>query len=469
MWLRNLAVGVAVVVWAILSSASAQQPVRWQWSLENAKQLAGQTNRLVVVHFWADWCSPCKRMEQDVFSRPEVGAALEANYVAVKLHKDHFPATAREFGVTAIPADVIITPQGQVVERFQGYTDANQYVGRLNRVAANYRVQNGRMFAQMPGQPAAPAVQPDAAMPSSGNWAYQPTPGPGYPPPAAGRQALADHRPPDSQAQPAQATTLPAYPPYAGRPSAMQPEPPRSPYGQREFPTQDPLLSRREAPAAQAIPGLPPQEYSLAGPVRQPSMTPSPSPSMPAAQNMQPWQPALPDSSPMAGAPPAEPPAMPAAEVPPGNPPLALDGYCPVQLTEKERWVRGNPKWGVRHEGRTYLFAGPEEQSRFYSQPERFAPVLGGEDVVLLLEQGEHVSGRREHGGWFQGRVYLFVSEASFQKFFADPHRYANAVAKTKANVANRPEDGRPSAGSQQAAPWMGPQPSAAATTPYYP
>lgn len=434
MWLRNSSIGVTVVVWAMLSSASAQQPVRWQWSLENAKQLAGQTNRLVVVHFWADWCSPCKRMEQDVFSRPEVGTALEANYVAVKLHKDHFPATAREFGVTAIPADVIITPQGQVVERFQGYTDANQYVGRLNRVAANYRVQNGRMFAQIPGQPAAPAAQPGAAMPSGGNWAYQPTPGPGYPS-AAGPQALADHRANDPQARPSQATTLPAYPPYAGRPSAMQPEPPRSPYGQREVPTQDPLLSRRETPPA---------------------------------QNMRPWQPALPDSSPMAGDPAAEPPAMRAAEVPPGNPPLALDGYCPVQLTEKERWVRGSPKWGVRHEGRTYLFAGPEEQSRFYSQPDRFAPVLGGEDVVLLLEQGEHVPGRREHGGWFQGRVYLFVSEVSFQKFFADPHRYASAIAKTKASVANRPEEGRPSAGSQQVTPWMGPQPSAAATTPYY-
>ncbi len=470
MWLRNWLIGVVLASWALFSSAAAQQPIHWQWSLESAKQVAGQTNRLVLVHFWADWCSPCKRMEQDVFSRPDVAAALEADYVAVKLHKDHFPATAKEYGVTGIPADVILTPQGQVVERFQGYADASQYVGRLNRVAANYRMQSGRIYAQIPSQPAAGA---GPAMPGVSGGPYGAA---GYQP-AQGAQAFANNHAVNPQGRFPQVGAVAANPPYAGMPSAVQVDPTLSPYGKilprrrrcRRYSSMPPAQGRRVAAMNRPYGGL----------IGRPS-----GPSIPAQIQCRPRGPNRPERAlprlkpcrrgrqrtgyPMGGTVGADASPSPVVEVPAGNPPLALDGYCPVLLTEKERWVRGNVKWGVRHEGRTYLFAGPEEQGRFYAEPDRFAPVLGGDDVVLMVEQGQHVLGRREHGGWFQNRVYLFASEASFQKFFADPHRYANAVAQRNGSVASRPGARLPVGGTESVTPWTAPNPAGAVATPYY-
>jgi YHS domain-containing protein len=132
-----------------------------------------------------------------------------------------------------------------------------------------------------------------------------------------------------------------------------------------------------------------------------------------------------------------------------------LDGYCPVQLAEKERWVLGNRRWGVRHEGRTYLFAGPEEQNRFYANPEKYAPILAGDDVVPLIDQGERLPGRREHGAWYQGRVYLFSSEANLQKFSADPNRYISAVEQMRSSMAARPGAAAPSLSQPNTpAPW---------------
>ena len=97
-----------------VAAASAQQGVRWQPNLETAKRVAAQTNRLVLVHFWVDPCPPCKRMQDEVFSRDDVAAALEANYVPVQINVKDFPKTAREFGITRFPTDVIITPEGDV-------------------------------------------------------------------------------------------------------------------------------------------------------------------------------------------------------------------------------------------------------------------------------------------------------------------------------------------------------------------
>ena len=42
----------------------------------SARRLAGQTNRLVLIHFWASWCDHCKWMEAEVFTQPSVAAAL---------------------------------------------------------------------------------------------------------------------------------------------------------------------------------------------------------------------------------------------------------------------------------------------------------------------------------------------------------------------------------------------------------
>jgi len=320
----------AVLALAFSSPATAQQSLRWQPTLEGAKGLAAQTNRLVLIHFWAEWCTNCRQMEQEVLSRPEVAAAVEANYVPVKINSDHFPTTRQQYGVTALPADIIITPQGQLVERLQGLPAPAQYVARLNQLAA-----------ELPGR--------------------------GQESPAR----LAGYLPPDR--------------PLAGGP-----------------PTADPQREYWQTPA-------PPYTRQFEGP--------------------------SPAGSPPFGQPPANQP-------PQGNPTLGLDGHCPVQLCDdmmsgKLRWVLGNRLWGATHRGRTYLFAGPEQQRRFLAEADRYAPVFSGDDVIAAIERGETVPGNREHGVFFGDQIYLFANEANLEKFRRDPDHYANVVLQAMRSTAD--------------------------------
>jgi YHS domain-containing protein len=90
----------------------------------------------------------------------------------------------------------------------------------------------------------------------------------------------------------------------------------------------------------------------------------------------------------------------------------------------------GDLRWGLLHRGRTYLFAGPEQRDRFDADPDRYAPVASGNDVVLLVERGERTLGRREHGAWFGDRVYLFSGQATYLKFHAAPERYVTTLGQ---------------------------------------
>ncbi|HEX7450122.1 MAG TPA: thioredoxin family protein [Pirellulales bacterium] len=117
-----------------------------------------------------------------------------------------------------------------------------------------------------------------------------------------------------------------------------------------------------------------------------------------------------------------------APDVATGNPPLALDGYCAVTLVAKKKWLAGDARWGAIHRGRTYLFVGPSEQQAFLAAPDRYAPVMNGLDPVLAFDRRQELTGKREFGAFFENRIYLFSSEASFRQFKRNPGRYITAT-----------------------------------------
>ena len=106
------------------------------------------------------------------------------------------------------------------------------------------------------------------------------------------------------------------------------------------------------------------------------------------------------------------------------NPVLDLEGFCPVTLVHKSQWQIGDPEFDAVYAGRLYLFAGQKEQRLFESQPERYAPVCSGADIVRLLDENREVQGKRQHGVDFQGRIYLFDSESTLKTFWASRTRY---------------------------------------------
>ncbi len=109
-------------------------------------------------------------------------------------------------------------------------------------------------------------------------------------------------------------------------------------------------------------------------------------------------------------------------------PPMALDGFCPVELIDNDRWVRGSANVAVVHRGRTYLFKDSAARSKFLTFPDRYRPIFDGSDPIAWIDNSEQVPGRREHGVSYAGRIYLFANELNLEKFLAAPKLYAKRV-----------------------------------------
>ncbi len=110
--------------------------------------------------------------------------------------------------------------------------------------------------------------------------------------------------------------------------------------------------------------------------------------------------------------------------------PLGLDGYCPVSLTLEERWVSGNPMYFTLFRGRIYRLSTEEALEHFQREPARYAPIAGGDDIVLMVDRNRKVPGLRKFGAWYRDRVYLFSCAETFDAFSARPDYYSEIAEK---------------------------------------
>jgi YHS domain-containing protein len=111
------------------------------------------------------------------------------------------------------------------------------------------------------------------------------------------------------------------------------------------------------------------------------------------------------------------------------KPELALEGYCPVSLSRKHRWEKGDSKYSAVFEGNTFHFAGPEELQAFLKEPLLYAPACNGNDVVRLLDDQQTSPGSRNYGVSYENRNYFFESEKTRAAFEANPTRYLARAA----------------------------------------
>ncbi len=106
----------------------------WMTSFDDAKKLAIATNKFMIVDFWATWCGPCKKMDQDSWSDGEVNEVL-ANYIQVKVDIDSDKELATKYGIQSIPNMFIMDGNGKVVYTFSGYHDALKLKKELEKFA----------------------------------------------------------------------------------------------------------------------------------------------------------------------------------------------------------------------------------------------------------------------------------------------------------------------------------------------
>jgi len=75
-----------------------------------------QSERPVVLDFWAEWCQPCKMLAPTI---EEIAGEYEDKIKVGKLNVDDNPNTATKYGIRGIPT-LLFFKGGKVVQQVTG-------------------------------------------------------------------------------------------------------------------------------------------------------------------------------------------------------------------------------------------------------------------------------------------------------------------------------------------------------------
>ncbi len=135
--LQLLALGRRAAAEAEPAPAEAKVPEKISWvSYDEAFVQAKEQHKLVLVDFKAEWCGWCRKMDEEVYPKPEV-VALSKSVVFVQVNTDQNPPLKDRYHVVGLPTVVILEADGKERGRIRGYKPVDQFVRAVKAVVSN--------------------------------------------------------------------------------------------------------------------------------------------------------------------------------------------------------------------------------------------------------------------------------------------------------------------------------------------
>lgn len=94
----------------------------------NFKELVLQSDKVVLVDFWAAWCGPCRMVAPIV---EELAEDYDGKAVIAKMDVDANPNVSAELGIRNIPT-LLIFKNGEIVDKQVGISTKETLAGKID-------------------------------------------------------------------------------------------------------------------------------------------------------------------------------------------------------------------------------------------------------------------------------------------------------------------------------------------------
>jgi thioredoxin-related protein len=471
---------ICIVVALCCGAAFAESGVQIKWApnIESAQRAAAEFRVPLLIHFSGEGCLPCRTLETNVFSSPEVVEVMNKYFICVQINGTRDRQTMAEYGVHSYPTDVFIGSDGKPLHQSVSPQEVRNYLGMLERVAVQNRDQNALFAGKTISNAVVSAQQPNLQNAPIGKGVQSALPAPGQLVSANGnsanfyqaqggstsQQQLAAGAVSSSkvqsgplvsnqQPQSISGSTIPTGTQVGLSPSYSPSgnDPLKLPHLNQTTPSQMGSYSQIASVDTGAASGLSlnagkPQSNdqlwinrasnsstTAENPHFKPvstridqALAPSLEQELPtqidagipqldtSANSSQLSQPSAQHTQDISASPSSQ------ATLLSPNMRTQIDGYCPVSLRAKQ-WKVGQSHLSVKHRGQLFLLADEACVAEFLRTPDVYVPVLLGNDPMILLEEGRMVPGSTQFG-LFEDRIgpIFFASAESKSKFLAN-------------------------------------------------
>jgi thioredoxin-related protein len=131
------------------SAKKGDGKIAWQ-KVDAGMHYASSNDKKLFMYVYTDWCSYCKKMENEVFSDDKISAYLNEHFTPVAINAEsrarirfgNDEMTEQEYaamlGVQGYPTHVFMTANGEPITLAPGYIPAENFLKVLTYIAGDH-------------------------------------------------------------------------------------------------------------------------------------------------------------------------------------------------------------------------------------------------------------------------------------------------------------------------------------------
>lgn len=119
MWLA----AVCFVLSVACVDVSHAGEIAWRHVPQAAQQEARQSGRPLLIYVGADFCGYCRKLERTTWVDDGVTRVVDSGFVPLKIDGKRDAALADQLGVRGFPAVIVLSSEGRIVGRVDGFRE----------------------------------------------------------------------------------------------------------------------------------------------------------------------------------------------------------------------------------------------------------------------------------------------------------------------------------------------------------
>ena len=158
-----LLAGIAALLWIAISvfssgtnsrngsealSVSSPDTVGIKWyGYDEGMALGKKEGKKILLHFYADWCHYCKKMDSETFSKRDVADYMNRNFIPIRLNSDTETRLAQEYRVSGLPTTWFMDKDGERIQSLPGYLPREMFLAFLKYIHTDsYKTMSFQIF-----------------------------------------------------------------------------------------------------------------------------------------------------------------------------------------------------------------------------------------------------------------------------------------------------------------------------------
>lgn len=101
----------------------------------------------ILLHFYTDSCSWCKKMEKEIFSQSDAADFINQNFVPIRVNANYEKQLSEAYGVSGVPATFFLDKNGEGILSIPGYLPKEMFMPYMKYIQTDsYQSMSFREF-----------------------------------------------------------------------------------------------------------------------------------------------------------------------------------------------------------------------------------------------------------------------------------------------------------------------------------